>query len=69
VRRRLVELAGTYDSGVVPLTQEDLAAMAGTSRATVNRVLRDEARNGAVALQRGRVTVLEAEELERRCRR
>ena len=51
VRRRLCELAASYGSGdeepVVPLTQEDLAAIAGTSRATVNRVLRDgrEARN------------------------
>jgi CRP/FNR family transcriptional regulator, cyclic AMP receptor protein len=69
VRRRLVELAGTYDSGVVPLTQEELAAIAGTSRATVNRVLRDEERGGTVALQRGRVTVTEPAELERRCRR
>ena len=44
VRRRLVDLAATYEGGVVPLTQEDIAAMAGTSRATVNRVLREEAR-------------------------
>jgi CRP-like cAMP-binding protein len=69
VRRRLLELAGTYDSGVVPLTQEELAAMAGTSRATVNRVLRDEEKRGSVALQRGRVTVTGLDELERRCRR
>jgi CRP/FNR family transcriptional regulator, cyclic AMP receptor protein len=69
VRRRLVELAETYDSGVVPLTQEELAAMAGTSRATVNRVLRDEERSGTVSLQRGRVTVSDLEGLERRCRR
>jgi CRP-like cAMP-binding protein len=69
VRRRLVELAGTYESGVIPLTQEELAAMAGTSRATVNRVLRDEERAGTVALQRGRVTVTGLDELERRCRR
>jgi CRP/FNR family transcriptional regulator, cyclic AMP receptor protein len=53
---------------VVPLTQEDVAAMAGTSRATVNRVLRDEQRRGAVALARGRVSVLDRGELERRCR-
>ena len=46
VRRRLVELATTYDGGVVPLTQEDIAAMAGTSRATVNRVLREEEKLG-----------------------
>ncbi len=69
VRRRLVELAGTYDAGMVPLTQEELAAIAGTSRATVNRVLRDEERRGTVALQRGRVTVTGLDELERRCRR
>jgi CRP/FNR family cyclic AMP-dependent transcriptional regulator len=71
VRRRLLELARTYGSAegaVVPLTQEELAAMAGTSRATVNRVLRDEERRGAVALSRGRVSVLGTEELERRCR-
>ena len=46
VRRRVAELATTYPSGVVPLTQEDIAAMAGTSRATVNRVLREEERRG-----------------------
>ena len=69
VRRRLVELAATYQDGVVPLTQEDIAAMAGTSRATVNRVLREEARHGAVALARGRTTVLDVDDLERRCRR
>jgi CRP/FNR family transcriptional regulator, cyclic AMP receptor protein len=69
VRRRLCELAETYGDSVVPLTQEDLAAMAGTSRATVNRVLRDEERRGAVALQRGRVTLVDADALERRCRR
>jgi CRP/FNR family transcriptional regulator, cyclic AMP receptor protein len=69
VRRRLCSLAETYSDGVVPLTQEDLANMAGTSRATVNRVLREEARSGTVELQRGRVRVLEAAELERRCRR
>jgi CRP-like cAMP-binding protein len=69
VRRRLCELAISYDGGVVPLTQEDLAAMAGTSRATVNRVLRDEVKRGTVAHRRGRVTILDAEDLERRCRR
>ena len=69
VRRRLAELASTYDDGVVPLTQEDLAAMAGTSRATVNRVLREEAKLGAVELARGRTAVLDLNGLESRCRR
>ncbi len=72
VRRRLVELADAYRSAdgeaVVPLTQEDVAAMAGTSRATVNRVLRDEQQQGAVELGRGRVIVVDREALERRCR-
>jgi CRP-like cAMP-binding protein len=71
VRRRLVELASTYGGAgdvAIPLTQEDLAAMAGTSRATVNRVLRSEQRDGAVALRRGLVTVLDAGALGRRCR-
>lgn len=69
VRRRLADLATTYESGVVPLTQEDIAAMAGTSRATVNRVLREEERGGVVALARGRITVLDLAALEHRCRR
>jgi CRP-like cAMP-binding protein len=69
VRRRLVELAATYGDGVVPLTQEDIAAMAGTSRATVNRVLREEATLDAVALARGRTTVLDPVALESRCKR
>jgi CRP-like cAMP-binding protein len=72
VRRRVCELAETYGDGgaaVVPLTQEDLAAMAGTSRATVNRVLRDEEKRGTVALRRGSVTVTGLTELEGRCRR
>ena len=71
VRRRLVELASLYGGegdAAIPLTQEDLAAMAGTSRATVNRVLRNEQREDAVALRRGLVTVLDADALRRRCR-
>lgn len=66
VRRRVCELAETYGSGVVPLTQEDLAAMAGTSRATVNRVLREEPGRGTVTLGRGRTTVLDLARLRRR---
>jgi CRP/FNR family transcriptional regulator, cyclic AMP receptor protein len=73
VRRRLAELCeiyGTEDGvAVVPLNQEDLAAMAGTSRATVNRVLRDEEKRGVVALARGKISVLDAHDLQRRCRR
>jgi CRP-like cAMP-binding protein len=69
VLRRLLELARVYGSEppvVVPLRQEDLAALAGTSRATVNRVLRRAERDGLVALARGRTTVLDADGLRRR---
>ena len=45
------------------MTQEHLAEMAGTSRATVNRVLREEERRGTVALTRGCTTVLDLDAL------
>jgi len=67
VRKRLAELAATYEAGggevVVPLRQQDIADLAGTSRATVNRVLREEARRGSVRLTRGRTAVLDRERL------
>jgi CRP/FNR family transcriptional regulator, cyclic AMP receptor protein len=69
VRRRLCELGERYATGegeaVVPLTQEDLADMAGTSRATVNRVLREEERRDIVELARGRIRVRDLEGLRR----
>jgi CRP/FNR family cyclic AMP-dependent transcriptional regulator len=68
VMRRLLEVADTYGEAVL-LTQEDLAALAGTSRATVNRVLRDEEKRGALVLSRGRVRILDRDELTRRARR
>jgi CRP/FNR family transcriptional regulator, cyclic AMP receptor protein len=71
VRRRLVELAGLYEGAgpaTVPLTQEALAEMAGTSRATVNRVLREEHKRGAIELARGRTTVRQVDQLEGRAR-
>jgi CRP/FNR family transcriptional regulator, cyclic AMP receptor protein len=68
VLRRLNEMAEIFSDGVVPLTQEDLAGLAGTSRATVNRVLREEEARGTVKLGRGRTAVLDAEALSRRGR-
>jgi CRP/FNR family cyclic AMP-dependent transcriptional regulator len=68
VLRRLAEIAEVYDGATVPLTQEDLAGLAGTSRATVNRVLREEEERGALKLGRGRTTVLDSEALARRGR-
>jgi CRP-like cAMP-binding protein len=62
VIRRVLELARVYGEEppiVIPLIQEDLAALAGTSRATVNRVLRDAERRGLVEVGRGRTVVLD----------
>ena len=50
----------------IRLTQEDLAALAGTSRATVNRTLRDLERSGALELRRGRIEILDLARLARR---
>jgi CRP/FNR family cyclic AMP-dependent transcriptional regulator len=70
VLRRVRELAELYGRGsdgvVVPLTQEEIAELAGTSRATVNRVLRDAERRGIVELRRGKTVVLDLEALARR---
>ena len=57
VLRRLADLAELY-AGVVPLPQEALAELAGTSRATVNRVLRDQEERGIVRLDRAKITVV-----------
>jgi CRP/FNR family transcriptional regulator, cyclic AMP receptor protein len=65
ILRRLVELARLYGNEI-PLTQEDIAGLAGTSRATVNRVLRAEAKKGTVELRRGRTSVLDAQALAKR---
>jgi CRP-like cAMP-binding protein len=65
VLRRICELAALYGDEI-PLTQEDVAGLAGTSRATVNRVLRAEARRGTVELRRGRTRVLDGAALAKR---
>jgi len=66
VLRRLVELASLYGDDVVPLSQSEIAGLAGTSRATVNRVLRAEEKRGTVQLQRGTTTLLDPLALSRR---
>jgi CRP/FNR family transcriptional regulator, cyclic AMP receptor protein len=70
VLRRLAELRKTYRDryGEIPLTQEVLAEMAGTTRATLNQVLRSEQERGTLELRRGRTIVLDADEIARRAR-
>ncbi len=65
VRRRVLELVDIYAGDdpslptTIPLTQDDLADLAGTSRATVNRVLREDEARGIVELGRGRTLVVD----------
>jgi CRP-like cAMP-binding protein len=66
VLRRLLEVADAYGGADVPLTQEQLAALAGTSRATVNAVLSAERQRGTVTLRRGRTTLTDPAALSRR---
>ncbi len=66
VLRRVLELTAGETGDTARITQEDLASLAGVSRATANRVLRREEHRGTVALARGRVTVLDRATLERR---
>jgi CRP-like cAMP-binding protein len=70
VLRRLLELTAVYSNNggdvPIPLNQEDIAGLAGTSRATVNKVLRDAESRGEVRLERGRTVVLEADAIRRR---
>ncbi|HEY2779024.1 MAG TPA: Crp/Fnr family transcriptional regulator [Gaiellaceae bacterium] len=71
VRRRLVALAVLYpgvDGPLVLLTQETLAELVGTSRATLNQVLRDEEKRGAIELSRGRIRIVDVADLARRAK-
>jgi CRP/FNR family cyclic AMP-dependent transcriptional regulator len=73
VLRRLLEAAEAYGGPApdteVALTQEQLAALAGASRATVNAVLARERRRGTIDLRRGHVTLRDPEALARRAAR
>lgn len=50
----------------VPITQEDLAELAGCTRPTVNQVLKAGELEGIIALGRGRIVILDADLLDRR---
>ena len=56
-------LADSYRDGsgeaTIPLTQEDLASLAGTSRLTVSRVLRRMRERGRIEVSRGKLIVKE----------
>lgn len=61
----LVELFGGDAPVVIPLTQDDLAQLAGTTRPTANRVLRAGEEQGVLRLERGRIEVHDRAALRR----
>jgi CRP/FNR family transcriptional regulator, cyclic AMP receptor protein len=72
VLRRLLEVADTYGDGtpatVIPLTQEDLAGLAGTTRPSANKVLRAAQEAGLLTMSRGQVRILDLDGLTRQAR-
>ena len=72
VVRRLAGLADLYasdDTTVdIPLRQEELASLAGSTRSTTNRVLQQLVDDGVVALGRGRIGILDPAGLADRAR-
>jgi CRP-like cAMP-binding protein len=69
---RVEELARLYADREgeveIPLTQEDIAGLAGTARPTVNRILRGCEERGLVRLQRGRTIVIDPATFAQRSR-
>jgi CRP-like cAMP-binding protein len=72
VLRRLLEVANTYGNDgparVVPLTQEDLASLAGTTRPSANKALRLAEDAGLITMSRGEIRLLDPDGLARRAR-
>ena len=71
VMRRLTYLADIYvdhPSKSIPLTQDELASLAGTTRQTVNRVLGQAQDEGLIALSRGRIVITDPVGVARKAR-
>jgi CRP/FNR family transcriptional regulator, cyclic AMP receptor protein len=72
VIRRIADLIALYEGGrtsfEIPVKQEDLASMAGTTRPTANRVLKQLEDDGVLVVGRGRIDVLDAAAILRRAR-
>jgi CRP/FNR family cyclic AMP-dependent transcriptional regulator len=66
--KRLLELAGDVDEFVMPLTQEELAAMVGASRERVNKALSSFVRLGWLVQSDRRYRITDREQLARRSR-
>jgi len=67
--RRLLELQDIYADGstvaTIPLTQDEIAQLVGTTRPTANHHLRIAAARGLVQVRRGAIEILDRPELQR----
>ncbi len=73
VFRRLLDLTELFQDGdgrevVIPVIQDDLASMAGTTRPTANKIVKAAEEAGVVRVSRGRIEVLDTDALRRRAR-
>jgi CRP-like cAMP-binding protein len=70
VLRRLLRLCELYTGDdqriVIPITQEMLATLAGTTRPTANQVLRRLAASDIVSISRSQIVVLDRQSLYQR---
>jgi CRP/FNR family transcriptional regulator, cyclic AMP receptor protein len=70
VLRRVLDMADVFRSAagsvVIELTQDDIATMAGTTRPTVNQVLKQHEATGTIRLSRGRIEVLNESALRKK---
>lgn len=64
--RRMVASFASDGAATVPLTQEDLASLAGTTRPTANRALQSLVDAGVIELGRGRIVVADVDALDQR---
>lgn len=69
VAKSLLDLRGAHGSnGEIHLTQDDIAAFVGATRASVNRVLADLEAQGIVEIGRRHIGIKDIEKLERQVR-
>jgi CRP/FNR family transcriptional regulator, cyclic AMP receptor protein len=67
-QRHGLPVRGSDTSRVVAVTQQELAGVAGTSRESVVRALRELGRTGLIATSRGKLTIPDVGRLERSLR-
>ena len=70
--RHVAYLADTYAGGVapiaIPVTQDDVATLAGVARPTANRILRAAQQEGILTIRRGSIEIVDPAALAQRAR-